>query len=179
MKRKVNPILEIFMIFVFLLGNVLAQSFEYKLTSNGTDPTEIRSRADLFFAQVTSRANRDLFGSQLSGSYAFGQQFSAGLDIPYVYTDLSGGRQGTGVGDIGIRGKVGFYRQKEDQFLRAIAGGIKLLLDTGDADQGTGSGDFAIELTVNASYTLADEIIIAPVIQTYSTLGADSSSAKF
>jgi len=168
-------------IVIILLSSLLvektnAQGFTYKLTANGTDPTEIRSRADLFFAQVTSRASRDLFGSQLSGTYAINPKFSAGIDIPYIYTDLSGGRQGTGIGDIGIRGKVGLYRQKEEQFLRAVALGINLLLDTGDADQGTGSGEYAIELTLNASYSLAEEILIVPAIGTYSTLGADSSA---
>ena len=122
---------QIILVVVLLSTVVYGQKFEYKLTDNGTDPTEIRTRADLFFAQVTSRADWDLFGSQISGTYALNQQFSVGLDLPYFYTDLSGGQQGSGIGDIGIRGKVGLYRQKEDQFLRSVAAGLKLILDTG------------------------------------------------
>jgi hypothetical protein len=161
-----------------LTDKLFGQSVEYRLTSNGTDPTEIRSRTDLYFARVTSGANRDLFGSQLSGTFAFDQQFSAGLDIPYIYTDLSGGRVGAGIGDIGIRGKVAFYRQNEEQFLRAVAAGVTLLLDTGDADRGTGLGDYALTLTIDASYSLADEILMTPTIESYSTLGSDSSEAN-
>lgn len=102
-KKKIVKMQNSFFIVIVLMiltGNLSGQNFEYKLTNNSTDPTEIRTRADLFFAQVTSRASRDLFGSQLSGTYAMNRQFSAGLDIPYIYTDLSGGRQGTGIGDI-------------------------------------------------------------------------------
>jgi hypothetical protein len=178
MQRYQIIFISILLFYSILSTKIYGQEFEYKLTPNGTDPTEIRSRADLFFAKVTSGASRDLFGSQLSGTYAFIQQFSAGLDVPYIYTDLSGGRQGTGIGDIGIRGKVGLYRQKNEQFLRSVAAGVRLLLDTGDADQGTGRGDYAIELNLNASYSLADEILIVPAIGTYSTFGADSSSAN-
>lgn len=167
----------IVIVLMILAGNLSGQNFEYKLTNNSTDPTEIRTRADLFFAQITSRASRDLFGSQLSGTYAINRQLSAGLDIPYIYTDLSGGRQGTGIGDIGIRGKVSLYRQKQEQFLRAVAAGLKLSLDTGDADQGTGRGEYAITATINASYTLADEILIAPVIESFSTFSGDSNAA--
>jgi hypothetical protein len=168
----------ILILYATLTDNLFGQSFEYKLTSNGTDPTEIRSRADLYFARVISRASRDLFGSQLSGTYAFDQQFSAGMDIPYIYTDLSDGRQTMGIGDISIRGKIGLYRQKEDQFLRAVAAGFGLILDTGNADQGTGLGDYAFTLTLDASYSIADEILITPTIESYSTLGSDSSAAN-
>lgn len=55
---------------------------------------------------------------------------------------------------------------------------MKLSLDTGDADQGTGRGEYAITATINASYTLADEILIAPVIESFSTFGGDSSAAN-
>ncbi len=176
-KMLLNTII-IILFSILLAESINAQGFTYKLTPNGTDPTEIRSRADLFFAQVTSRASRELFGSQLSGTYAVNQQFSAGIDVPYIYTDLSGGQFGAGIGDIGVRGKVSLYRQKEEQFLRAVAVGLKLLLDTGDAHLGTGKGDYAIESTLNASYSLAKEILIVPAIGTYSTLGADSSTAN-
>ncbi len=60
MAKKIVKMLNSFFIVIVLMilaGNLSGQNFEYKLTNNSTDPTEIRTRADLFFAQVTSRAS--------------------------------------------------------------------------------------------------------------------------
>lgn len=163
-------------IFYPYMGFLSAQDSFYDLTANGTDPTEIRSRMDLYFVQVTSRASRDLFGSQLSGDYALSKNLSAGIDLPYIHTELSGGRIGAGIGDIAFRGLLNIYRRDHDRYLKSSAIGIKLVLDTGSADEGTGDGKYAVAPNIAATYTLADEFFLSPVIELFSTFGGDSTA---
>jgi hypothetical protein len=134
------------------------------LTTNGTDPTEIRSRVDIFLAQLTSLANSDIMGTTIAGDYAFTDWLMAGADIPYIYARFSG-QASTGIGDMRIRMIARMYRAEKTDLVKAVAGGIAVHLDTGDADRGTGIGQTIIIPNIAVSLILADELLIIPQLR--------------
>ncbi|TFH01417.1 MAG: hypothetical protein E4H13_05000, partial [Calditrichales bacterium] len=152
-----------------LITSVQAGEFPYRLSINGTDPTEIRTRVDLYFAQVTSLSSRDLFGSMLSGSYAVSEDFALKMDLPFIYTELSGGRIGSGAGDIAVYGMYSFHRRGQEEFLKAVSGVIRIVMDTGSADEGTGKGSAAIAPGLSASFSAMDEVLLIPSVEWFAT----------
>jgi hypothetical protein len=134
------------------------------LTIHGSDPTEIRSRIDIVLAQLTSLANSQFLGTTVLGEYAFNDWFLAGLDVPYVYARFEG-KTSTGFGDVRLKLLASIYRAEQFGLLKAVAGGIDVHLDTGDADRGTGIGQTIVIPNIAASMQLAEEFLIIPRIR--------------
>jgi len=139
-------------------------------TENGADPTEVRTRLDLQLVQLTGLGSGDFLGTTISGEYAFTPKFSAGMDIPLVYANVSGYSE-TGIGDIRIKTTYNIvYDSTADEFFEALSGGINLYLNTGDAVRGTGIGQSFIAPHISLSYVLAEQLRVAPVVRQYVTL---------
>jgi len=163
--------------FILLVSTLPALILAQVRTENGSDPTEIRTRLDMQLLRLTGWGSSDFLGTTVSGEYAFTRRFSAGLDLPLVYANVSGVAE-TGIGDIRIKTAFNFiYENEPDGFFEALSGGINLYLNTGDAERGTGIGQSFLAPFLALSYALAEELRFAPVVRQYFTLSKKPADA--
>jgi len=165
----------VFLILMFTLP-LIAQNKKV-LSINGTDPTESRTRIDIYIAEARFTASGDIFATKLTGDYAFANWGSIGLGIPYVYADMPSSTT-FGLGDVDINFLFSLHDKNNDKLFQAVALGMDVSLSSGDATLGTGLGQNLASPYITAAFLPADEILVAPILQEYYSFGGEDDARK-
>lgn len=165
-----------FLIILIILGSftvsLLAQSNAYRLSENGTDPAEPRSRFDIILGEATKSTNGELFATTVSGDLAFARWGAVGAALPLMYANFA--NTGWALGDIQLNALLRLYRyQDEASWFQSLGAGADLFLNTGDADLGTGLGQYLVTPYLTATFFPARELMIAPLVEELITFGGD------
>ena len=167
----------LFIVFVFLPIIVQAQILDNRLTMNGTDPTEPRTRIDINIAEAEFISSGDLFSTRFNADIAFVPWLSIGVGIPYYYAAFPSATA-SGIGDITLGFLLNVLDKKHKEVFQAISFGTDFSLKSGDPEAGTGLGQYIATPYLTASFYLADYFMIAPIIQEYYSFGAEPDAQK-
>lgn len=165
-----------FMPLLIILGSyaisLSAQGTGYRLSENGSDPAEPRSRFDVILGEATKSANGELFATTVSGDLALARWAAIGAAVPLMYANFA--NSGWALGDIQLNALFRLYHhQDEASWFQSLGAGADLFLNTGDADLGTGLGQYLVTPYLTATFFPARELMIAPLVEELITFGRD------
>ena len=174
----------LFLIFLFIalqVGSylVIAQEYDVSRSSNGTDPTEPRTRFDAYLARIEPLSSGYILQTTVAGAWSFKNRASIGINIPLVYADFPSSVTFE-VGDIHLNGMLALYQKsnQETETFGRVSLGAEVYLNTGNVETGTGFGHYMLAPYLGFSYYPASELMITPLIEEFISLDKNESNRQ-
>lgn len=175
--EHLNTLLYCLFLLLLILTVIPAQEISHPLSSNGTDPTEPRTRFDAYLGSTEPLSAGYIIQSSAMGNWAFNHWGSIGLSVPLVYADFPSSVTFE-VGDLELKTLFAFYKSKKQSSLKSIALGIDFFLNTGNVETGTGFGQYVVGPYLAASFFPSPEIMLTPIIEEFISLDKDDKGNK-
>jgi hypothetical protein len=153
----------------YALVSVILAAYSYvpgqKLTLNGTDPTESRSRIDIFIAEATLTSVGNVFVTRITADYAVTPKLSFGMGIPFIYTEYND-QKNSGISDLELSGIFVLHDNSAGSHkYRRTAIGLNAGLPTGDFEDGEGEGKVLFNAWLAVSFFPDDFYMITPLVE--------------
>ena len=107
------------------------------------DPTRMISKLDYDFSANFLPGGSELFRHRVRLWYALNESNAAWVRVPYRHFSFSDGRSPRGIGDATV-GWGFILHENVRRRLTTVAGGVEVLLPTGDAAKGTGFDRYVV-----------------------------------
>ncbi len=175
--EHLNTLLYCLFFLLLILTVIPAQEISHPLSSNGTDPTEPRTRFGAYLGSTEPLSAGYIIQSSAMGNWAFNHWGSIGLSVPLVYADFPSSVTFE-VGDLELKTLFAFYKSKKQSSLKSIALGVDFFLNTGNVETGTGFGQYVVGPYLAASFFPSPEIMLTPIIEEFISLDKDDKGNK-